>query len=122
MKKITTPICDFVRTYAESKKTRMHMPGHKGAGTLGIEALDITEISGADSLYESDGIIKESEENIENDKFYYRHYFWIFLILYYDWRNQKMNKVLKELDRAINYITWCNGKDFNYLLKILKGE
>ena len=63
MKKITTPICDFVRTYAESKKTRMHMPGHKGAGTLGIEALDITEISGADSLYESDGIIKESEEN-----------------------------------------------------------
>lgn len=33
-----------------------------------------------------------------------------------------MNKVLKELDRAINYITWSNGKDFNYLLKILKGE
>ena len=63
MKKINTPICDFVRNYNESKTTRMHMPGHKGAGMLGVEALDITEISGADSLYEADGIIKESEEN-----------------------------------------------------------
>lgn len=62
MKKINTPICDFVRTYAQSKTTRMHMPGHKGAGTLGVEALDITEILGADSLYEAGGIIKESEE------------------------------------------------------------
>ena len=62
MKKITTPICDFVRSYNESKTTRMHMPGHKGSGMLGVEALDITEISGADSLYEADGIIKESEE------------------------------------------------------------
>ena len=63
MKQINTPICDFVRAYAEKKMSRMHMPGHKGAGMLGIEALDITEISGADSLYEADGIIKESEEN-----------------------------------------------------------
>ncbi len=63
MKKINTPICDFVRNYAESKKTRMHMPGHKGSGVLGVEALDITEISGADSLYEANGIIKESENN-----------------------------------------------------------
>ena len=62
MKKIKTPICDFVRRSAESKTTRMHMPGHKGSGALGVEALDITEISGADSLYEADGIIKESEE------------------------------------------------------------
>lgn len=60
--KIKTPICDFVRRYAESKTARWHMPGHKGAGALGIEALDITEITGADSLYEADGIIKESEE------------------------------------------------------------
>ena len=63
MKKINTPICDFVRDYSQSKTMRMHMPGHKGFGTLGIEELDITEISGADSLYEADGIIKESEEN-----------------------------------------------------------
>lgn len=38
------------------------MPGHKGAGTHG-ERLDITEISGADSLYEASGIIAESEKN-----------------------------------------------------------
>ncbi len=37
------------------------MPGHKGNGI--IESIDITEISGADSLYEACGIIKESEEN-----------------------------------------------------------
>ena len=42
---------------------RLHMPGHKGEGPLGVEPLDITEISGADSLYEADGIIRESEEN-----------------------------------------------------------
>lgn len=39
------------------------MPGHKGRGGLGIEQFDITEIGGADSLYEASGIIAESEEN-----------------------------------------------------------
>ena len=39
----------------------MHMPGHKGVGDMGIESLDITEIEGADSLYEASGIIAESE-------------------------------------------------------------
>jgi arginine/lysine/ornithine decarboxylase len=38
------------------------MPGHKGVGEYG-ESLDVTEISGADSLYEARGIIKESESN-----------------------------------------------------------
>lgn len=56
-----TPICDFVRSYNEQNSMRLHMPGHKGIGLLGCEALDITEISGADSLYEASGIIKESE-------------------------------------------------------------
>ena len=42
---------------------RLHMPGHKGAAFLGCEALDITEIEGADSLYEAEGIIAESEAN-----------------------------------------------------------
>ena len=56
-----TPIYDFVNKYAEKDNIRMHMPGHKGAGN--IEKYDITEIGGADSLYEADGIIKESEEN-----------------------------------------------------------
>ena len=60
---MTTPICDFVRRYADSGMVRMHMPGHKGHGPLGIEHLDITEICGADSLYEAEGIIRESEQN-----------------------------------------------------------
>lgn len=42
---------------------RFHMPGHKGAGFLGCEGFDITEVSGADELYEADGIIAESEKN-----------------------------------------------------------
>ena len=58
-----TPICDFVRDYAKSETVRLHMPGHKGKYFLGVERLDITEIPGADSLYEADGIIRQSEEN-----------------------------------------------------------
>lgn len=60
---MNTPICDFVRSYAQKNALRLHMPGHKGVGPLGVEQLDITEISGADSLYEADGVIRESEEN-----------------------------------------------------------
>ncbi len=41
----------------------MHMPGHKGAGILGFERMDLTEIYGADELFAADGIIKESEQN-----------------------------------------------------------
>lgn len=58
-----TPICDFVRRYGESGTLRLHMPGHKGSPLLGMESLDITEISGADSLYEASGIIARSQEN-----------------------------------------------------------
>ncbi len=39
------------------------MPGHKGKGLLGFEEFDITEINGADSLFQGEGIIGESEEN-----------------------------------------------------------
>lgn len=58
---MNTPIADFVKEYANKNKIRAHMPGHKGAAYLGIEALDITEVSGADALYLADGIINESE-------------------------------------------------------------
>ena len=58
-----TPICDFVNEYKKSGKMRLHMPGHKGKDFLGIEGYDITEISGADVLYDAKGIIRESEEN-----------------------------------------------------------
>lgn len=60
---MNTPVADFVRRYAESGTARLHMPGHKGRAFLGCEALDITEIAGADALYEASGIIAESEEN-----------------------------------------------------------
>ncbi len=58
-----TPICDFVKKYKESGASRLHMPGHKGANLLGFEDRDITEIVGADSLYDAEGIIRESEQN-----------------------------------------------------------
>ena len=58
-----TPICDFVKEYTDSGKVRLHMPGHKGVSRLGCEDRDITEIGGADVLYRSGGIIRESEEN-----------------------------------------------------------
>ena len=60
---MNTPIVDFVRRYKASETLRLHMPGHKGTSSLGFEALDITEICGADSLYEADGVIRESENN-----------------------------------------------------------
>lgn len=60
---MNTPIADFVRHYAESGTARLHMPGHKGRAFLGCELYDITEIAGADALYEADGVIAESEKN-----------------------------------------------------------
>ena len=57
------PICDFVRDYTQRNALRLHMPGHKGKTFLGMEHLDITEIDGADSLYEAVGIIAQSEAN-----------------------------------------------------------
>lgn len=60
---MNTPICDFVNEYKDKHAVRMHMPGHKGRTLLGPEALDITEIDGADVLYHAGGIIRESEDN-----------------------------------------------------------
>ena len=67
---MNTPICDFLEKYAQSGTERFHMPAHKGSES----PFDITEIAGADSLYEADGIIKESEKNASSlfgcDTFY----------------------------------------------------
>ena len=60
---ISTPICNFVRKYADSDAVRMHMPGHKGVSLTGWESRDITEITGADELFAPEGIIAESEAN-----------------------------------------------------------
>ena len=60
---MNTPICDFVQRYVNAQAVRLHMPGHKGRRFVGPEALDITEIPGADALYCADGIIEESQKN-----------------------------------------------------------
>ena len=64
---MNTPIYDFLKRYADKNTTRLHMPGHKGKSPLPelekLYSLDITEICGADSLFEADGIIRESEKN-----------------------------------------------------------
>ena len=63
-----TPICDFVENYVKSNAARVHMPGHKGrslpeCGFGSAFGYDITEIQGADALFEAEGIIRQSEEN-----------------------------------------------------------
>ena len=58
---MATPVNDFVKAYSESGTVRFHMPGHKGRSFHGMEAIDITEIKGADYLYDAQGIIGQSE-------------------------------------------------------------
>ncbi len=60
---MNTPVYDFVKAYGEKGTARLHMPGHKGQVFLGCERWDITEIQGADALFEAEGILRESEEN-----------------------------------------------------------
>ncbi len=56
---MNTPILDFIKKYNDENCIRLHMPGHKGS----LEPFDITEINGADVLYNSNGIIAESQKN-----------------------------------------------------------
>lgn len=62
-------ISEFISNYSKSKFSRFHMPGHKGNCSfltpLGGE-FDITEIEGADVLFESSGIIAEVEKRISD--------------------------------------------------------
>ena len=64
---MTTPIIDFLHSYEKNISLRLHMPGHKGKFWIHPLAechlMDITEVKGADSLYEAEGIIAESERN-----------------------------------------------------------
>lgn len=61
-----TPIYDFVMQYVDKDKLRLHMPGHKGSHPhpilSEISKYDITEIEGADVLFQSNGIISASEQ------------------------------------------------------------
>lgn len=62
-----TPVYDFLIKYSSSGTLRAHMPGHKGVAAddrlSALYALDITEIKGADSLFDAEGIIAQSEKN-----------------------------------------------------------
>ena len=59
-----TPICDYLKEYSNSNSVRLHMPGHKG---ICIDepsySCDITEIDGADNLWDAQDIIKKSTIN-----------------------------------------------------------
>lgn len=68
MTRQTAPITDFLTVYAASGTSRLHMPGHKGIAPDGYPDFlsaafpyDLTEIAGADELYEPEGIIAQSE-------------------------------------------------------------
>lgn len=62
------PLTSYLEAYGMQGMLRAHMPGHKGRSIPGfshpsdIFAWDITEISGADSLFEADGILHEAEQ------------------------------------------------------------
>ena len=40
---MNTTLRDFVTAYQRRHSLRLHMPGHKGRGPLGVEKWDITE-------------------------------------------------------------------------------
>lgn len=60
------PITGFLEDYRKAQYLRCHMPGHHGKllpyGLGDVSAWDITEIHGADSLFEASGILRESEQ------------------------------------------------------------
>lgn len=63
-----SPICNFLQQYYDQDIARLHMPGHKGRAPAGYPDFlraafpyDITEVAGADVLFEAEGIIGESE-------------------------------------------------------------
>lgn len=60
-----TPLRDAVRAYIERDAARFHMPGHKGIGErefVGLLPYDITEVEGADSLFQAEGPLLRLEE------------------------------------------------------------
>lgn len=61
-------LSDFLRAYQQDDMLRCHMPGHKGKSIMpfpemsAIMPYDITEIEGADSLFEASGILLHAEK------------------------------------------------------------
>ena len=63
--KTAMPLTAFLHEYDAAGGLRLHMPGHKGRTPQGTAAdpyrRDITEIEGADSLFEASGILLEGQ-------------------------------------------------------------
>ena len=60
---MTTPLRKAVDEYVSKGLSRFHMPGHKGAECFpDYYKYDITEVEGADSLFEAAGAIRQTEE------------------------------------------------------------
>lgn len=60
---MSTPLNKAVDEYVNKGLSRFHMPGHKGAECFpDYYKYDITEVAGADSLFEASGAIREAEE------------------------------------------------------------
>lgn len=58
-----TPVVDFIMKYADSNTARFHVPGHKGNDGFPGAKYDLTEIDGADVLYQDEGILQLSQQN-----------------------------------------------------------
>ena len=118
---MNTPICDFLEKYAQSGTERFHMPAHKGSES----PFDITEIAGADSLYEADGIIKESEKNASSlfgcDTFYSTEgsshciRAMLLMAMQYAGKNGRNAKIIAGRNAHKAFITAAALLDFEYL-------
>lgn len=72
----TLPILNFLIRHADKHTVSFHMPGHKGSAIyrrFGYEPFlnrimdcDITEIPGADNLFQTEGILKAAQEEYAN--------------------------------------------------------
>ncbi len=64
---MNTPLADFLEEHIRQGISRFYMPGHKGNFPdpllREISRYDVTEMNGADSLFEPEGVLLESEEN-----------------------------------------------------------
>lgn len=71
-----TPLYAFLRQHAFKNPASFHMPGHKGSGfyqRLGYGDFmrdffdyDVTEIPGADNLFQTEGVLEEIQEHYKN--------------------------------------------------------
>ncbi|HML37627.1 MAG TPA: aminotransferase class I/II-fold pyridoxal phosphate-dependent enzyme [Bacillota bacterium] len=67
-----TPVQDFLISHAKGNPVSFHMPGHKGSAIykrFGFNEFlenymdcDVTEIIGADNLFQTEGILKEAQD------------------------------------------------------------